>query len=434
MADWVQNFINSYNNKYKQRFSEVFTPFKIAKEMIEYIPNDILSTFNLKWLDAGCGSGNISLVIYKILYMHFKDRYSRTDILNNIHLLDINNDRLMYLKSILPCINTYNTDFLQFQSDKKFDVIVSNPPFIVEYSGIRETIWDKFFNKCIECLNPGGILSIILPSIWMKPEHKMFNYITSFQICKIKCLNNNEANKIFGGDARTPMCYMILRNEMSNGKINIYDNSLKSFISYNIRIKPIPMYFPYLVNKLSWYIAKYGSLKSEMIKSNCPSKLLSFSDTPCDDFKYKNIKTCKLNKYAPYLVCNYSNNSCKSHNNRKVILCNKMYGIPYYDKEGKYGISTRDNYLYIENNDVKCRKIFDYLNCNLIYIIYETTRYRMGYLEKYAYELIPNILNMPLDSITNDSIQSFFNLSLEDIAMIDKFISKKRIKSFKIDE
>ena len=48
--------------------------------------------------------------------------------------------------------------------------------------------------------------------------------------------------------------------------------------------------------------------------------------------------------------------------------------------------------------------------------------------------LIPNILNMPLDSITNDSIQSFFNFSLEDIAMIDKFISKKRIKSFKIDE
>lgn len=433
ISNWLQTFHNSYNNTFKNEFSEVFTPFNIAQEMLECIPEQILSTFDLKWLDAGCGSGNISLVLYNLLYKRLKSRYTRREILNMIHLLDINKNRLDNLRDIFPCENIYHTDFLNYSSKISFDVVVSNPPFIIEKDGKKQTIWKSFFKKCIECLKPGGILCIILPSIWMKPEHDMFHYITSFNIYKIKCLNNNEANKLFGGDARTPMSYMVLQNMCGDKKINMYDNSLGRYISFELSHRPIPMYFPYMIKKLEYFVEKYGSLRDKIVKTNSPSKSLDFVETKDDTHTITNIKTCKLNNDGPYFLYNYSDKACKFHGKRKVILSNKMYGIPYYDREGSYGISTRDNYLYIDKDNVKCERLFQYLNCNVIYFIYETTRYRMSYLEKYAFEFIPNIFTIPLDKITNESIQNFFGLTDTDADIINRFISSKRIKCFKID-
>ena len=64
----ISSWITNYKNIFKEKYSEVFTPFSIAQEMINFIPDEILLNENMKYLDAGCGCGNISLVLYKILY------------------------------------------------------------------------------------------------------------------------------------------------------------------------------------------------------------------------------------------------------------------------------------------------------------------------------------------------------------------------------
>ena len=424
----ISSWITNYKNIFKEKYSEVFTPFSIAQEMINFIPDKILLNENMKYLDAGCGCGNISLVLYKILYEDF--HHNKDNILNNmITLLDINDKRTSLIKEKYPFKNIYTINFLTYKPLCKYDVIICNPPFIID----KYTIWHDFLKKCMECLKPKGFLCILTPSIWMKPEHKIYNYITSFKIHKIKCLNNNESNKIFNGDARTPICYMLIEKVESNNTIEIFDNMLNKFIEFKLSDYPIPMYYIEIMNKIIKNIKKYGSLKNKLIKTNCIKKKIEISEIKNDIYKYENVKTCILKKISPLLIINYSNIPSEYYNKRKVILGNKMYGIPYYDKNGTYGISTRDNYLYIDDNDLNCTKIFQYLNTKLIMFIYQCTRYRMCYLEKYAFELIPNILNIKIDKIDDINIYKQFELNDGEIYYIEKFFEKTRIKNFKID-
>ena len=46
----------------------------------------------------------------------------------------------------------------------------------------------------------------------------------------------------------------------------------------------------------------------------------------------------------------YSNISCVFNGIPKLILAHKMYGFPYLDMSGNYGISNRDNYVIIKDN------------------------------------------------------------------------------------
>jgi SAM-dependent methyltransferase len=417
-------------NDYKIEYSEVFTPFKLAKEMVEYIPINILSTSSHKFLDAGCGNGNLTMVLYKILYESLDIPNKQDHILKNmIHVVDINTKRLDELKKTIPLKHVENVDFLCCRYQNMYDVVISNPPFIIN----RETVWDKFLKICIESLKPNGYLSILIPSIWMKPEHHMFDYLTTFQIHKIKCLKNNEANALFNGDARTPMSYILVQNTKAQNNVSqytyIYDNHIADFVKYNITNLPIPMYIPYLINQILPYVKRLGNLK--MIKTNCPSTKVEISSTQSEIHTYPNIKTCKLYSNGPSLTVDYSNKPLLYYGNKKVVLANKMYGIPYYDTNGRYGISSRDNYIYVNNDDTICKKICDYLNCKLIYMIYDSTRYRMCYLEKYAFEFIPNILKANIDIINDDTLYELFNMNSREIEVIEKIISKTKISKFK---
>ncbi len=388
---------NQTVNVYKYQYSEVCTPFILADLLLSSLDRKNLSTFELKCLDAGCGSGNITFVLYKYIYEIWNIPKKRDYILNDvIHVIDVNKTRLDDLLCVLPLKNAIHKDFLDYDRFNYYDIVVSNPPFIIEN---KKTIWPDFFKRCVDVLKPNGILCIICPSIWMKPLHPMFSYITNFKIHRLTNMQNNEANELFGGDARTPMCYIMLEKCQSITKtIPIYDVYYKKYVAFSANSKPLPMYYPGFIDKLLYYVEKYGSLKNEIIKTNY-----------------------------------YSNNPSTLYQKKKVVLANKMYGIPYYDTEGKYGISTRDNYVYVSEDNEKCKKIWKYLNCDFVFVVYETTRYRMGYLEKFAFEFIPNVLNMNIndaDDINDIFIHKIFDLSQDDINCIKEHMNRVRVKRF----
>ena len=87
-----------------------------------------------------------------------------------------------------------------------------------------------------------------------------------------------------------------------------------------------------------------------------------------------------------------------------------MYGLPYYDKEGKYGITGRDNFIIINKTDEEFERLQKFLSSNLFLTLTEVVRYRMSYMESNIFEMIPditNISNFP-EIITNESICTFF--------------------------
>ena len=75
----------------------------------------------------------------------------------------------------------------------------------------------------------------------------------------------------------------------------------------------------------------------------------------------------------------------------KVSACLIVW-IPFMDEEGIYGISNRDKYVYLSNNLNHLQKLRDFLSSDLAFYLYNATRYRMKYLEKYIFSYLPNIL------------------------------------------
>ena len=146
-------------------------------------------------------------------------------------------------------------------------------------------------------------------------------------------------------------------------------------------------------------------------------------------YPYMNIKTCTLNSMnniQPQLQINYSNIQCSYYGVSKLVLAHKMYGFPYYDKNGVFGISNRDNYVIIHKDHDEFVRLKEFLSLRLILLVYETTRYRMKYLERYAFEFLPDITkieNFP-DNITEESVADFFNFNEMERLWI-KNITKK---------
>ena len=111
-----------------------------------------------------------------------------------------------------------------------------------------------------------------------------------------------------------------------------------------------------------------------------------------------------------------------THGVKKIVLAHKMYGFPFLDDEGNYGISNRDNYIILNDNE----KIKYFLSTKLALYIFESTRYRMKYLEKYAFEFIPDITKLPdfPEIITDETLALYFNFTKSDIKNINELHHK----------
>ena len=126
----------------------------------------------------------------------------------------------------------------------------------------------------------------------------------------------------------------------------------------------------------------------------------------------------------------YTNKPCLYYNKPKLILANKMYGLPHLDTNGSLGVYSKDNYIITDLPMDNFELVQNYLFCKLIYYIYESTRYRMKNLEKEAFDFIPNILNVPnIIDINDDVIYKLFKLNDKEIQYINDFFPRNISKS-----
>ena len=210
--------------------------------------------------------------------------------------------------------------------------------------------------------------------------------------------------------------------------INIYDSCLQTYVDCE-SIDSLPLFSPNIIKILNKYVKKVGHIKIIKTSMRPGYKGLSVSTELDKKHPYKNIKTCILNKLDPKLVINYSNKPCSFSGVEKLVLAHKMYGFPYYDK-GEYGISNRDNYVIIDTT-VELKRIKRFLETDLAFVAYEAARYRMKYLERYAFEFLPdiNLLDGFPDDITNESVNDYFKFNgLERMCIKDT--RKKRYCTF----
>ena len=442
----------------KEIYGEVFTPFNLIEKMFSLIPNEHFKNKNKKWLDIGAGSGYFSIFLYFKLFENLKNDFENDDkckehiIKNMIFMVEIQENNCIILREYFgEKSNIINEEYVNYDFEKykikEFDYIIGNPPF--NCNGLKKvptnnnsnkkydgkTIWIDFVKKSISILKPKGLLNIIIPSIWLKPDkEKIYNYLLEYKINYLHCLSNTETNKFFKGNAQTPCCYFLLEKIVSDNHISVWDNDVKKYINYCYNIPcnnnlPIPLKCQSIINKLQPFL-KYGILP--IYKTNLPSSKTLFSLEKNNKHPYENISTCLIKNCSPELVINYTNIKCPYSDKKKLILANKMYGIPYLDDKGEYGISNRDNYVILEDdkNMEELNILKTFLSTKTVLYLFDATRYRMAYLEKYIFNLIPDITLLPNfpENINDETICEYFNFDEREKEIINNY--KKKINIF----
>ena len=154
-----------------------FSPPESIKKMINYIDKIEGSKIghNIKdILEPSYGSGEI---------INYLEKYydNTKELPLNITGIEKNNDiynTTQILKEGCNNVNLINEDFLLFSNDKKFDLIIGNPPyFVMKKNGIpkeyknymkgRPNIFTIFILKSLDLLKNNGILAFILPKSFM---------------------------------------------------------------------------------------------------------------------------------------------------------------------------------------------------------------------------------------------------------------------------
>ncbi len=434
----------------------IYTPFDLVEKQLDQIPEIYFKDPDLKWLDTGAGIGNYSIILFKRLYQGLShiiidnDERRRHIIEKMIYMVEVFPPHIQHLLNIFgESSNIITKCFLSLTVEEYgyYDFIIGNPPYNINGSiktptnsklkkqDDGKTVYIDFVYKSLELLKSGGFLNYVIPNIWLKPDKAgLYKRLTNLKIHFLTPLTTNDTQKYFKYQAQTPTCYFLIENiqDPNNGDkiIKIWDKFLIKYIDYRLlKDWPIPCHGISIINKLIFFIEKYYNLSP--YKSSTLKKNIKTNTQQCKIYLYKNITTCIIDNLTPQIKYNWSNCKCQYSDENKLILAHKMYGFPYMDISGECGISSRDNYIFLEQ-DYNISNLVDiqkYLSTKFALFIFSTTNYRMRYLERYAFQFIPDISKITdfkfdntLNRIERDKyIYNFFNLTKKEREIIEDF-------------
>tara|TARA_Y100000590_G_scaffold469425_1_gene656915 strand:- start:871 stop:2256 length:1386 start_codon:yes stop_codon:yes gene_type:complete len=432
----MQNFKGDVKN------GVVHTDFSLINKMLSIFPKEVFKDPNLKWLDPCCGRGYFMIALLKRLMSSLDPPNNTREyiIKNMLYMVEIDQDYVAACREIFgEGANILHKDFFEMENDfPSPDIIIGNPPFnrgglkkVPTKAGVSKkfdgrTVWPSFVKTAIGFLKDGGLFNMIIPSIWMKQDKAgMYDFLLQYNITKIHCFNNTETNRMFHGHAQTPTSFFLLEKIATRDRILLYDSQMKVYIPWKTDGGPIPVFASAILLKLRPWVKKYGSLN--VFKTSMPPVGIFFGKSKSNILQYPNIKTCRLNGRHPELIINYSNKPILFHGIPKLVLAHKMYGFPYLDLAGRFGISNRDNYVFFNRSLANLRLLHDFLSTRFVRYLFEGCRYRMKFLEKYIFELIPDLTQFYVgrERITDRVLCRLFFLSEQEKAAVLNYHKKE---------
>jgi len=284
------------------------------------------------------------------------------------------------IEPIVPDPSIFHGSFFD-QPLQEYDLILGNPPFRIETTGPstspipnkpkQKTIWPDIVTRCFKHLKPDGILAMVLPCIWLKPDKAgIYDLFTQHRILVLKCFSCVESNKLFGYKGQTPICYVLVQKSLPQPSFQIWD---QTFISFSLHKN-------HCIPTKNAGLLQYS--RSLFQQSLVPIKLATETKTklfPCP-------KSGVLYTYKNNQIYGIPDVSGQYHV-PKVMLLHKSKPFPILDLEGKYGLGGRDKYVLTEDP----QRMFDFLSQPIVQEILTSFTIRMNFYEKYAFDYIPSL-------------------------------------------
>ena len=417
---------------HKELYGEVGTPAVLVERLISLIPTSRLRDSSTIYMEAGAGDGRISRMLV--------DRVTETDasqsdsIRGRIHMTELQERHHPAIRRAMGSSVVLTKDFLS--SEGLFDVVFGNPPYNfggnikvptntqLDKKRDGRALWKEFVKHAFTILKPGGYLVFLMPSLWLKPDkEKVYDLINSFAVEKLIGFSASETHKLFMGKAQTPLTLVRLRKSPPIPNIAIYDSVSNSYIPYPHRVPmPIPLKCPGILQKVRAGLST-DQIGIPIVRTNSAPKNTELAQEASDQCQYPNIRTTHLTKGIPRLITEWSDRPLAYAGVTKLALPHKMYGMPYLDTTGKFGLSRRD--IYVITGTISTLAIYRQFLCSrLVLYLYETTRYRMRFLERYVFQLLPDPTKLPdLPSKYSDAeLYRHFNLSAAEVNEIERCV------------
>jgi type I restriction-modification system DNA methylase subunit len=171
-----------------------FTPQSIIERLINSSLSNLSTTTKINILEPSCGSCEMIK--------------SLDDLLTDVSITGIELNAEIYNEiSKIPFKNQVallNSDFMSFNSDSLYDLIIGNPPYFVckkesipakytQYITGRPNIFGLFIIHSLQLLSPNGILAFVIPKSFLNSAYyaNIRNYIK--QTCDIIAIEDYEA-------------------------------------------------------------------------------------------------------------------------------------------------------------------------------------------------------------------------------------------------
>ncbi len=308
LKKYYDETLNIDKSTYKSSNDEP-TPIDCISEMISKIPDELWRKNDLTILDPCCGNGNFSIpILFELLKYHDK----QTILEQILEFNDINESRLENVRSVF-CNEKYklqitNHDFIMFDNEKKYDLIVANPPYakILE-NGKRASknhnLIKDFIEKALSQLKPEGYILFITPDNWMSyaDRNVLIELITSLQIIHLDIHSAKKYFKKIGSS----FTWYIIQNRPFYKNINVSgiwkkEEYLSSVLSK--QRKYIPLLYNQIVQNILSKTVDNQDLKKFDIKTSSDlhkyTKKQFIQEFQDDTYKYKLIHTPKQTVYA----------------------------------------------------------------------------------------------------------------------------------------
>jgi hypothetical protein len=379
---------------------------ELANEMLDQLPESIFQSKTTTFLDPCMAGGQFVSAIENRLR---KYGHTGKNIAKRVFGIESNMLSVKFAVNKYHLVGKYfSENFLEWETNMKFDVIVGNPPFQGRKENSDSSLWNVFANHGFELLLPNGVLLFITPTTWIgkTSRHKKANYsvFVDNHVKTFKKLSSEERVKYFPS-VGSSFGYYVLAQGTGKTAIHCEDGVHTRLLRSG---EPLPNTLN--SNSLSIH-DKLANTNKFCVEKNfeCHGQKLKNNNQVCDSktgkFQYKTYYSHNLIRWASVKQSLFGS--------LKVMIPDvSVLGNVFLDKDCNFN----EDIVYISVNSKKEGKnLVSLMKRNLF--LYINKQYRQGRNLGHCLKFIPAVdLSR---TWTDQELYEHFGLTEEEIDYIE---------------